>query len=270
MEVRQLELVAERIAQDGGGVRVVGMGLALEQGGRAQLFRPLDARGYLVVGELEHGHADRRIRLRARRRVIELQQAEVDLADAELTPLGERLGRLDTEERLPPRGGLCQPRDLEVDGADPHGRTRGELSLVELYDAYFGRGRGLDAEVAEDALVLVVFDDGRFGVGVDLEDVDRADLGELLRHLTYAAARAMAGDERASMEPAMCKLFASDVAVWVTQEAQLIHGGWGYSEEDPVACYVVDALVLPIFEGVKPILELKTIARQLLAADKQP
>ncbi len=86
------------------------------------------------------------------------------------------------------------------------------------------------------------------------------------RHLTYAAARAMETDQRASMEAAMCKLFASDVAVWVTQEAQLIHGGWGYSEEDPVARYVVDALVLPIFEGVKPILELKVIARQLLAS----
>lgn len=86
------------------------------------------------------------------------------------------------------------------------------------------------------------------------------------RHLTYAAARAMQRDERASLEAAMCKLFASDVAVWVTQEAQLIHGGWGYSEEDPVSRYVVDALVLPIFEGVKPILELKVIARQLLAA----
>jgi (2S)-methylsuccinyl-CoA dehydrogenase len=85
------------------------------------------------------------------------------------------------------------------------------------------------------------------------------------RHLTYAAARAMEESEQSSMEAAMCKLFASDVAVWVTQEAQLIHGGWGYSEEDPVARYVVDALVLPIFEGVKPILELKVIARQLLA-----
>ena len=85
------------------------------------------------------------------------------------------------------------------------------------------------------------------------------------RHLTYAAARAMAENERAAVEPAMCKLFASDVAVWVSQEAQLIHGGWGYSEEDPVSRYVVDALVLPIFEGVKPILELKIIARHLLA-----
>ncbi len=88
------------------------------------------------------------------------------------------------------------------------------------------------------------------------------------RHLTYAAARAMENDERASVEAAMCKLFASDVAVWVSQEAQLIHGGWGYSEEDPVSRYVVDALVLPIFEGVKPILELKLIARQLMAAAK--
>jgi (2S)-methylsuccinyl-CoA dehydrogenase len=85
------------------------------------------------------------------------------------------------------------------------------------------------------------------------------------RHLTYAAARAMEGDERASIEAAMCKLFASDVAVWVSQEGMLIHGGWGYSEEDPIARFTVDALVLPIFEGVKPILELKVIGRQLLA-----
>jgi len=98
------------------------------------------------------------------------------------------------------------------------------------------------------------------------------------RHLTYAAARAMERDERDSsaaalrttpgsgtLAAAMCKLFASDVAIWVSQEAQLIHGGWGYSEEDPIARYVVDALVLPIFEGVKPILELKVIARALMA-----
>ena len=63
----------------------------------------------------------------------------------------------------------------------------------------------------------------------------------------------------------MCKLFASDVAIWVSQEGMLIHGGWGYSEEDPISRFTVDALVLPIFEGVKPILELKVIARQLLA-----
>jgi (2S)-methylsuccinyl-CoA dehydrogenase len=99
------------------------------------------------------------------------------------------------------------------------------------------------------------------------------------RHLTYAAARAMERDEQerpptelrtapgsGTLAAAMCKLFASDVAIWVSQEGMLIHGGWGYSEEDPIARFTVDALVLPIFEGVKPILELKVIARQLLSA----
>ena len=63
----------------------------------------------------------------------------------------------------------------------------------------------------------------------------------------------------------MAKLFACDVAVEVTQQGQLLHGGWGYAEEYAISRYVVDAQVLPIFEGVKPILELKVIARQLLA-----
>jgi len=74
----------------------------------------------------------------------------------------------------------------------------------------------------------------------------------------------MDADEKVSLEPAMAKLFASDVAVWVTQEGQLLHGGWGYAEEFPISRHVADAVVLPIFEGVKPILELKVIARQLL------
>ncbi|MBM3139196.1 MAG: acyl-CoA dehydrogenase [Chloroflexi bacterium] len=84
------------------------------------------------------------------------------------------------------------------------------------------------------------------------------------RQLTYASARAF--DTRA-VEPSMAKLLTCDVAGEVTREAQLLHGGWGYSEEDPVSRYVADALVLPIFEGVKPILELKVVGRALLAGD---
>lgn len=83
------------------------------------------------------------------------------------------------------------------------------------------------------------------------------------RQLTYEAARTF--DTRA-VEPSMAKLLTCDIAGEVSREAQLLHGGWGYSEEDPVARYVVDALVLPIFEGVKPILELKVVGRSLLAA----
>lgn len=83
------------------------------------------------------------------------------------------------------------------------------------------------------------------------------------RQLTYAAARDF--DSR-GIEAPMAKLLACDVAVSASQSAQQLHGGWGYSEEDAIARYVVDALVLPIFEGVKPILELKVVGRQLLAA----
>jgi len=85
------------------------------------------------------------------------------------------------------------------------------------------------------------------------------------RQLTYTAARVMEGNTRGSLEAAMAKLFACDVAVWVSQEGQLLHGGWGYAEETPISRFVADAQVLPIFEGAKPILELKVIARSLLA-----
>ena len=87
------------------------------------------------------------------------------------------------------------------------------------------------------------------------------------RAITYAAARAMDDDERrAAPLAAQAKLLACDIAVEVAQEGQLLHGGWGYAEEYPISRYVVDAQVLPIFEGVKPILELKVVARNLLAA----
>ena len=81
------------------------------------------------------------------------------------------------------------------------------------------------------------------------------------RQLTYAAARVdgrgRIGDARAGDGEALRLRRRQRV----TQEGQLLHGGWGYAEEFPISRYVVDALVLPIFEGVKPILELKVIAR---------
>ncbi|HEV8574503.1 MAG TPA: acyl-CoA dehydrogenase family protein, partial [Dehalococcoidia bacterium] len=133
-----------------------------------------------------------------------------------------------------------------------------------------GRATGVGQSALEKACNYAL-DRKQFGRSIADYQLTQHKIGRMAtyvaagRHLTYTAAHAMERDERTAIEAAMCKLFASDVAVWVTQEAQLIHGGWGYSEEDPVARYVVDALVLPIFEGVKPILELKVIARQLLA-----
>ena len=83
---------------------------------------------------------------------------------------------------------------------------------------------------------------------------------------THAAAQAFDEDERAAAPyAAQAKLLACDVAVEVTQAGQLLHGGWGYAEEYPISRYVVDAQVLPIFEGVKAILQLRVVGRSLLA-----
>jgi (2S)-methylsuccinyl-CoA dehydrogenase len=87
------------------------------------------------------------------------------------------------------------------------------------------------------------------------------------RAITYAAAAAMDEDERkAAPYAAQAKLLACDVAVAVTQDGQLLHGGWGYAEEYPISRYVIDAQVLPIFEGVKPILQLRVIGKSLLGS----
>lgn len=133
-----------------------------------------------------------------------------------------------------------------------------------------GRATGL-SQAALERTAEYANDRKQFGQPIGSYQLTQHKLGRMAtylmagRQLTYAAALAMDRDESIALEPAMAKLFASDVAVWVTQEGQLLHGGWGYAEEFPISRYVVDATVLPIFEGVKPILELKVIARQLLA-----
>ncbi len=133
-----------------------------------------------------------------------------------------------------------------------------------------GRSTGL-AQAALQRTCEYAVDRKQFGKPIGQYGLTQYKLGRMATHimasrqLTYAAARAVDEDETISLEPAMAKLYSSDVAVWVTQEGQQLHGGWGYAEEFAISRYVVDATVLPIFEGVKPILELKVIARNLLS-----
>ena len=133
-----------------------------------------------------------------------------------------------------------------------------------------GRATGL-AQAALEVTATYANERKQFGSPLGDFQLTQYKLGRMATHLAaarqlaYAAAPAMDKDEAAAITAAMAKLLACDVAVWVTQEGQLIHGGWGYGEEYAISRYVVDALVLPIFEGVKPILELKVIARTLLA-----
>jgi (2S)-methylsuccinyl-CoA dehydrogenase len=134
-----------------------------------------------------------------------------------------------------------------------------------------GRACGLIAAALERTAAYAR-DRQQFGRPIGDYGLTRYHLGRMAmrlaaaRAVTYAAARAMDDDERAAAPlAAQAKLFACDAAVEVTQLGQLLHGGWGYAEEYPISRYVVDAQVLPIFEGVKPILTLKVVGRALLS-----
>ncbi len=134
-----------------------------------------------------------------------------------------------------------------------------------------GRACGL-AQAALEETARYVGDRKQFGVPLIDFQLTQYQLGWMscqvaaARAITYAAAAAMDKDERAAAPyAAQAKLLACDVAVEVSQLGQLLHGGWGYAEEYPISRYVVDAQVLPIFEGVKAILQLRVVGRALLA-----
>jgi (2S)-methylsuccinyl-CoA dehydrogenase len=135
-----------------------------------------------------------------------------------------------------------------------------------------GRACGL-AQAALEKTAEYVVDRNQFGRPLSDFQLTQYTLGRMAamlatsRAITYAAAAAMDEDERkAAPLAAQAKLLSCDMAVELTQQGQLMHGGWGYAEEYPISRYVVDAQVLPIFEGVKPILELKVVGRALLAS----
>lgn len=134
-----------------------------------------------------------------------------------------------------------------------------------------GRACGV-AQAALEKTAEYVAARGQFGRPIGDFQLTRHHLGVMAaklaaaRALTYAAAEAMDGDERAAAPlAAQAKLLACDMAVEVTQAGQLLHGGWGYAEEFAISRYVVDAQVLPIFEGVKPVLSLKVVGKSLLS-----
>ena len=73
---------------------------------------------------------------------------------------------------------------------------------------------------------------------------------EAARLLTHSAAwkKDRLGRE-ASKYISMAKLFASETANWVANQALQIHGGYGYVKEYPVERYFRDARITEIYEG---------------------
>ncbi|TDE13976.1 acyl-CoA dehydrogenase [Dyadobacter psychrotolerans] len=92
---------------------------------------------------------------------------------------------------------------------------------------------------------------------------DMATRIEAARMLVYKAARIKDQGKDYIKAAAMAKLYASDVAMWVTTEAVQIHGGYGYVKEYHVERHMRDAKITQIYEGTSEIQKL-VIARELL------
>lgn len=85
----------------------------------------------------------------------------------------------------------------------------------------------------------------------------------LIYNACMAKERAKLTGERYTTEASMAKLFASETAMFVTDEAVQIHGGMGYSKEMPIERYYRDARITRIYEGTSEIQRM-VIARNEL------
>ena len=93
--------------------------------------------------------------------------------------------------------------------------------------------------------------------------VDMATKLDASRLLTYRAAKMIDAGNRVTRESAMAKLFASEAAVWIANEAVQIFGGYGFIKDYPVEKFYRDVKLCTIGEGTSEIQRL-VIARQLL------
>lgn len=99
--------------------------------------------------------------------------------------------------------------------------------------------------------------------GISFKLADMATRIEAAALLTRKAGRLKDRGEKTTKISAMAKLYASEAAVDVANEAVQIHGGYGYTKDFPVEKYYRDAKLCTIGEGTSEIQKL-VISREVL------
>jgi len=100
--------------------------------------------------------------------------------------------------------------------------------------------------------------------GIQFMLADMATQIEAARALVMATAKLIdSGAKKYAKESAMCKVFASDVAMKVTTDAVQILAGYGYMKEYPVEKMMRDAKITQIYEGTNQV-QRGVIASNLL------
>lgn len=85
---------------------------------------------------------------------------------------------------------------------------------------------------------------------------------ELARNMVYKAAWLKDQGRPFSKEASMCKLYASEICMEITDQAVQIHGGYGYMKDYHVERFMRDAKLTEIGEGTSEIQRI-VIARQI-------
>ncbi len=99
--------------------------------------------------------------------------------------------------------------------------------------------------------------------GISFKLAEMATKIEASRLLTFRAADLKNKGEKVNKESAMAKLFASETAVEVANDAVQIFGGYGYTKDFPVEKFYRDAKLCTIGEGTSEIQKL-VISRSIL------
>ena len=115
------------------------------------------------------------------------------------------------------------------------------------------------AEGALDRTVEYVKERKQFGRTIgqfqntQFQLADMATKVEAAKQLVYKAAMAKATQKVYSVEAAMAKLYAAEVAMEVTTKAVQLHGGYGYIREYDVERMMRDAKITEIYEGTSEV-----------------
>ena len=137
-----------------------------------------------------------------------------------------------------------------------------------------GRAVGV-AQAALDLALAYAADRHAFGKpiaeyqAIQLKLADMAIQVQAARLLTWWAASKLDRGERADLETAMAKVYASEIALQATLESMRVHGGYGYSAEYEVERLYRDAPLMAIGEGTNEILKT-VIARHMTGEGSKP
>ncbi len=129
------------------------------------------------------------------------------------------------------------------------------------------------AEAAYEAALMYAREREAFGAPIGSYQMIQQKIADMKtrieagRGLIYQAIiakeRALAAGGRYTTAASIAKLFCSEAAAYVTDEALQIHGGMGYSKELPIERYYRDARITRIYEGTSEIQRM-VIARNEL------